>query len=616
MGPRPPRPRARPSRSRWSATPPRSSPPGRRPASGSTSSPTRPRRTTRSPATSRPRSRSTTRSRSARRQPDEYVRRSMRLDGGPRPGDARLPGGRRDRLRLRQQPARPGAGGGRRRRLRLPGLRAGVHPAAVLRGPRAVPVGRRCRATRPTSCAPTGRSSSCSPTTPGCAAGSRWPRRACRSRACRPGSAGSATASGRGPGSPSTSSSRTRRGLRADRHRARPPRLGLGRVTEPRDRGDARRHRRGRRLAAAQRAREHGGGRHLGVDPSRRRGRDRLLASTPAWSSSPTARSSRPRSSSGCSRRTRRWASSATSTRATSARSRSPGSAVYGYPCSITNGDRTPRSGVSLHRHRMAHQLCRPGQSVDLGSKASNRVLPRGDLDGPPPPSCGSSTHRCVPARPRHDRPRGGEQHGPAAAVHPGLDEHQSDQLRRQLVDRRACSQHPRRARNHRVSWSGHHDADGHRSADAAWRLRVRHGRRCDPEPDQHGDHQWWCGRIPDREPGGRTPGVADRGCAVPPVAPGHDRRFEHHRFVQPARPRPDRGRRDPAVRSSVPRRLQRLLHECAGGLRRRCHRGERGNEGHACERRSPGRRKQPGAGPGPRDDHERAGQRRVGRHR
>ena len=41
---------------------------------------------------------------------------------------------RRRHLRLRQQPPRPGAGGGRRERLRLPGLRAGVHPAAVLRG--------------------------------------------------------------------------------------------------------------------------------------------------------------------------------------------------------------------------------------------------------------------------------------------------------------------------------------------------------------------------------------------------------------------------------------------------------------------------------------------------
>ena len=49
-------------------------------------------------------------------------------------------------------------------------------------------------------CAPTGRSSSSSPTTPGSSAGSRWPRSASRSRACRRGSAGSATASGRRAG--------------------------------------------------------------------------------------------------------------------------------------------------------------------------------------------------------------------------------------------------------------------------------------------------------------------------------------------------------------------------------------------------------------------------------
>ena len=72
-------PRATRSRSRWSATRPRSSPPGRRRASGSTSSPTRPPRTTRWPATSRPRSRLARRARPARaRQPDVYMQRSMR----------------------------------------------------------------------------------------------------------------------------------------------------------------------------------------------------------------------------------------------------------------------------------------------------------------------------------------------------------------------------------------------------------------------------------------------------------------------------------------------------------------------------------------------------------
>ena len=48
---------------------------------------------------------STLRATPARRVPAPLARR----DGRPRPGDARLPARRRDRLRLRQQPARPGA---------------------------------------------------------------------------------------------------------------------------------------------------------------------------------------------------------------------------------------------------------------------------------------------------------------------------------------------------------------------------------------------------------------------------------------------------------------------------------------------------------------------------
>ena len=106
----------------------------------------------------------------------------------------------------------------------------------------------------------------------------------------------------------------------ADRHRPRPPRLGLGGLAEPRDRGDGGRLGRGRRLAAAQRDGQHRGGRDLGLDPPRRRRRASATASTPAWSSSPTGPSSRPRSSSASSRPTRAWASSATSTPATSAR--------------------------------------------------------------------------------------------------------------------------------------------------------------------------------------------------------------------------------------------------------------------------------------------------------
>ena len=85
-----------------------------------------------------------------------------------------------------------------------------------------------------------------------------------------------------------------------DRHRARPPRLGLGRVTEPRDRGDARRLRRGRRLAAAQRARQHGRRRVVGDRSTTAAASGSATASTPAWSSSPTGRRSPRRSSSAC----------------------------------------------------------------------------------------------------------------------------------------------------------------------------------------------------------------------------------------------------------------------------------------------------------------------------
>ena len=72
---------------------------------------------------------------------------------------------------------------------------------------------------------------------------------------------------------------RVRRGQRADRHRPRPPRLRLGRVAVPGDRGHGRRLRRDRRLAAAQRAGQHRVRRHLGV------------ASTTAAASASAARS-------------------------------------------------------------------------------------------------------------------------------------------------------------------------------------------------------------------------------------------------------------------------------------------------------------------------------------
>lgn len=55
---------------------------------------------------------------------------------------------RRGDARLRQQHSPDGAGNGRRERVRLPGLRAGVHPPAVLRRQGPVPLGRAVRRSR------------------------------------------------------------------------------------------------------------------------------------------------------------------------------------------------------------------------------------------------------------------------------------------------------------------------------------------------------------------------------------------------------------------------------------------------------------------------------------
>jgi urocanate hydratase len=104
---------------------------------------------------------------------------------------------RRVRLRLRQQPPRRGRGGRGDRRLRVPGLRAGVHPAAVLRGQGAVPLGGALG--RPKDIAVTDRAV-LEPVPRQRRRLPLDPRRAASaspSRACRRASAGSATASAR-----------------------------------------------------------------------------------------------------------------------------------------------------------------------------------------------------------------------------------------------------------------------------------------------------------------------------------------------------------------------------------------------------------------------------------
>ncbi len=131
-----------------------------------------------------------------------------RRHGGTRPGDARLPA-RPDRSpSTTATTSARGAGARGGERVRLPGLRARLHPAALLRGQGAIPLSRRCRATRPTSPPSTAPWPSCSRTTRGSSAGCASPRRRSRSRGFPPASAGSATATAQRPGCGSTSSSR------------------------------------------------------------------------------------------------------------------------------------------------------------------------------------------------------------------------------------------------------------------------------------------------------------------------------------------------------------------------------------------------------------------------
>ena len=108
-------------------------------------------------------------------------------------------------------------------------------------------------------------------------AGSGWPGSGCTSRACRPGSAGWATASGTWPGCAFNELVAAGEVAAPDRDRPRPPGLRLGRLAVPGDRGDGRRLGRDRRLAAAERAGQHGLRGVLGVDPPRRRRRHRPL---------------------------------------------------------------------------------------------------------------------------------------------------------------------------------------------------------------------------------------------------------------------------------------------------------------------------------------------------
>ena len=146
------------------------------------------------------------RGRAARRRPRRLSASRARVDGRARRRDGRVPRRGRGRVRLRQQPA--GGRGARRHaarpRVRVPGVRAGVRAAALLRGQGPVPLGGALRRSRGHRRRPTAPSPSSSPTTSGCSAGSGWPRSGWPTRDCRRGSAGSDTANARRPVSAST----------------------------------------------------------------------------------------------------------------------------------------------------------------------------------------------------------------------------------------------------------------------------------------------------------------------------------------------------------------------------------------------------------------------------
>ena len=193
-------------------------------------------------------------------------------------GHAGLPARRRPHRRLRQQHPPDGQGGGRDRRLRLPGLRAGLYPPAVLPRRRAVPLGGAQSGDPEDIYRTDAKVKELMPRRSRiCTTGSTWPASGSSSRACRRGSAGWAWATGTASAWPSTRWWPAGELKAPDRHRPRSPGFRLGRLAQSRDRGHARRLRRRLRLAAAQRPAQHRLGRDLGLDPSRRRGRHGLF---------------------------------------------------------------------------------------------------------------------------------------------------------------------------------------------------------------------------------------------------------------------------------------------------------------------------------------------------
>ena len=132
------------------------------------------------------------------RDPDEYIRRARASAAAHCFAMVGFKDARRGGLRLRQQPAPRGRARRLRARLRLPGLRPRLHPAAVLRGQGPVSLGRALRRPRRHRRDRPRRARGVPRATRRSRAGSGWRASESPSRACRRGSAGSATASAAG----------------------------------------------------------------------------------------------------------------------------------------------------------------------------------------------------------------------------------------------------------------------------------------------------------------------------------------------------------------------------------------------------------------------------------
>ena len=160
------------------------------------------------------------------------------VDRRAREGDARVPRAGHPDVRLRQQHP-PGRVRRRRgRRVRVPGLRAGVHPPAVLRRQGAVPLGRAVRRSGGHLQDRSQGQGAVPRRTRICIAGSTWRASASRSRGLPARICWLGLGERHLAGLAFNEMVETRRAQGADRHRPRSPRHRQRRVAQPRDRID------------------------------------------------------------------------------------------------------------------------------------------------------------------------------------------------------------------------------------------------------------------------------------------------------------------------------------------------------------------------------------------